>query len=281
MGGSSSRQQPQYNPPPPPDSIMGRLYSQSQPQALFSYHQDAYAPHHYEVPSTTTAQVIPVRWDATINKGSIKLVSNDYKPNFYHLEFEYDSEFQCLINIYFFADEQIGPAGVQYIVNTSKYPQPLFLNLPPAQSQKCSQATIDISKYSPDELFFRNSNSYPIVIEIIPRYPPETSRPPQALTTYLSFERKGRNLGVFPIRQKLTLAGQTYELMEIYGFSEKQGADNSNCVICLSEKNDTTVIPCRHACLCQYCAEMLKNQGRNSCPICRGPISSFVTIKLD
>lgn len=45
-------------------------------------------------------------------------------------------------------------------------------------------------------------------------------------------------------------------------------ASGSDCVVCLSEKRDTTVLPCRHMCMCYDCAQQLRFAG-NKCPICR------------
>ena len=42
-------------------------------------------------------------------------------------------------------------------------------------------------------------------------------------------------------------------------------ADESakECVICMSEARDTTVLPCRHMCMCATCARMLRHQVRH------------------
>lgn len=51
------------------------------------------------------------------------------------------------------------------------------------------------------------------------------------------------------------------------------------CVICLSELRDTTVLPCRHMCMCNKCARMLREKS-NNCPICRKPVESLLEIKV-
>ena len=45
-------------------------------------------------------------------------------------------------------------------------------------------------------------------------------------------------------------------------------ANTRDCVICLADEKNTVVLPCRHMCLCQDCAEVLRNQS-SKCPICR------------
>ncbi len=40
------------------------------------------------------------------------------------------------------------------------------------------------------------------------------------------------------------------------------------CVICLVNERNTTVLPCRHMCMCDECAQELRKQT-HKCPICR------------
>lgn len=51
--------------------------------------------------------------------------------------------------------------------------------------------------------------------------------------------------------------------------TEDEVSDNSaECVVCLSDVRDTLILPCRHLCLCNTCADTLRYQA-NNCPICR------------
>ncbi|KAG6403751.1 hypothetical protein SASPL_135982 [Salvia splendens] len=53
------------------------------------------------------------------------------------------------------------------------------------------------------------------------------------------------------------------------------------CVICLSEPRDTTVLPCRHMCMCSECAKVPRFQT-NRCPICRQqPVERLLEIKVN
>jgi E3 ubiquitin-protein ligase MGRN1 len=54
---------------------------------------------------------------------------------------------------------------------------------------------------------------------------------------------------------------------------------SKECVICMSEPRDTTVMPCRHLCMCSTCARMLRHQT-NRCPICRTTVESLLEIRL-
>uniref|UniRef100_A0A4W5RNJ3 E3 ubiquitin-protein ligase n=1 Tax=Hucho hucho TaxID=62062 RepID=A0A4W5RNJ3_9TELE len=81
----------------------------------------------------------------------------------------------------------------------------------------------------------------------------------------------------------------SYLLQEIYGIenknnqetkpSEDENSDNSNeCVVCLSDLRDTIILPCRHLCLCNSCADTLRYQA-NNCPICRLPFRALLQIR--
>uniref|UniRef100_A0A8C2X5U1 E3 ubiquitin-protein ligase n=1 Tax=Cyclopterus lumpus TaxID=8103 RepID=A0A8C2X5U1_CYCLU len=101
--------------------------------------------------------------------------------------------------------------------------------------------------------------------------------------------------GVFPIVIQAVVdegdgrSPQLYLLQEIYGIENKnnqetkpsddENSDNSNeCVVCLSDLRDTLILPCRHLCLCNSCADTLRYQA-NNCPICRLPFRALLQIR--
>jgi len=93
-----------------------------------------------------------------------------------------------------------------------------------------------------------------------------------------------------------------YELLEIYGTesltSDSDGLSSENvgcgasgkeangndidavedCVVCLSAPRDTASLPCRHLCLCNSCAQELR-QHSQTCPVCRAPVHTFLRIR--
>jgi hypothetical protein len=96
------------------------------------------------------------------------------------------------------------------------------------------------------------------------------------------------------LKQKIQVGDTSYELQEIYGIERSGGGGGDggdgdgdggsddgggDCVICMSEPKDTTVLPCRHMCLCGDCAKRLRVQT-NRCPICRTPVESLLQIKV-
>lgn len=96
------------------------------------------------------------------------------------------------------------------------------------------------------------------------------------------------------LKQKIQVGATAYELQEIYGIEgqggggdaarpsdggEEGGANSRECVICMTDPRDTTVLPCRHMCMCSECAKVLRMQS-NKCPICRTAIESLLQIKI-
>jgi hypothetical protein len=118
----------------------------------------------------------------------------------------------------------------------------------------------------------------------------------QAQSTYARLKQDDEgHWGLQILKQKIWVNGVSYELQEIYGMeatrtggtaagTEALGVpaddvEGRECVICMSAPRDTTVLPCRHMCMCQPCAAALRTQT-NKCPICRDPMESLLHIKL-
>lgn len=90
------------------------------------------------------------------------------------------------------------------------------------------------------------------------------------------------------LKQKIFVDGLCYLLQEIYGIENKainkptidddSDENGSECVICMSETRDTLILPCRHLCLCNSCADSLRYQA-NNCPICRAPFRALLQIR--
>ena len=86
------------------------------------------------------------------------------------------------------------------------------------------------------------------------------------------------------LRQKLLVNGSVYNAYDIFGVEADDPAAidsdiQSSCVICMSEPRTTIVMPCRHMCLCEGCAESLKVQSVK-CPICRGPVRGLLKVDV-
>ena len=83
----------------------------------------------------------------------------------------------------------------------------------------------------------------------------------QAQTTYATLQPVEGGWAVRVQKQKIWVDSVVYELFEIYGVencstgnTEEDASQGKECVVCLSEPRDTTVLPCRHMCMCSGCA---------------------------
>lgn len=87
-----------------------------------------------------------------------------------------------------------------------------------------------------------------------------------AQTTYLAFKQSSKDLYEAQVlMQKVHLDGKSYLQNQVFGAKDSDGY----CVICMTEKRTTSVLPCRHLCLCVDCAETLHRRGNAHCPMCR------------
>jgi len=87
------------------------------------------------------------------------------------------------------------------------------------------------------------------------------------------------------VSQQLCLGNsQTLEILDVFG-SEPigDGYTRQDCIVCQSEPRDTTVLPCRHMCLCMRCADYIRTRTQYSsykCPICREKIGQMMRIDV-
>lgn len=174
----------------------------------------------------------------------------------------------------------------------------------------------DLSRFSESELIYEEGSlKFPliIVLEVLEPSgddgPSNKSPAPQSQSTFCTFAKQP-STGVWTIKmlkQKIQVDGLTYELQEIYGIDgslaaapkndtssgdgatgEKKGGaldeidipDGAECIICMCEPRNTTVLPCRHMCLCGECAEALRKSS-STCPICRTRVEGLLQIRVD
>ncbi|TYZ68453.1 hypothetical protein PybrP1_004312 [[Pythium] brassicae (nom. inval.)] len=171
----------------------------------------------------------------------------------------------------------------------------------------------DLGRFRASELAYEDGSlAFPliVVLEAI-----DAAKSPQSQATFCTFVRQppGGSWAIKMLKQKVQVDGLTYELQEIYGIDgslaaapkldagsgagSKNGAsdsaksgggprdeldipDGAECIICLCEPRNTTVLPCRHMCLCSECAEALR-KGSSTCPICRTRVEALLQIRVD
>lgn len=99
-----------------------------------------------------------------------------------------------------------------------------------------------------------------------------------------------REEGTTPVRvtctvckQLLQIGSEVYDLEDVFDMGHEDELQNPQaetdedvCVVCLTNPRNTTVLPCRHMCLCNECATQLRLSD-NRCPLCRGNIDRLMT----
>jgi len=112
---------------------------------------------------------------------------------------------------------------------------------------------------------------YAVLIEIVcaTQHPCDPSPSLITQTTYIDFKRDLQDsYHAHVLMQKVHIDGKSYLLNQVYGAKDT----DDYCVICMTEKRTTSILPCRHLCLCIDCAEALNHRGDSRCPMCRGGI---------
>lgn len=147
---------------------------------------------------------------------------------------------------------------------------------------------IELNKLPMSELAYQeNQDTYPIAIVLEKDDVVESKLASQTTFAQIVPEGDGQ-WKIKAIKQKIQIGDAAYELQEIYGIelhekasssSNAEVEESSECVICMTEPRDTTVLPCRHMCLCSGCAKVLRFQA-NKCPVCREAVASFLHIKV-
>ena len=227
---------------------------------------------------------------------SIVSSSSNYNPNTnYNVEFVFDTDVKCAISIHCFCYEEVQPNSLSYISKNLYISSPTYFYEPGA-NQLFSQPNyiINPSLYNESELVFKPldeegnfivNNSFPFVIQCVSL---EGEDPKQSHSLIATIERNhdGKGYALKPFKQKIFEKGVCYLQQELFGIERKSPHQNhsnfysgplasgppldddledsiqSECVVCLSEQRDTLILPCRHLCLCNLCADSLRFQVR-------------------
>lgn len=221
----------------------------------------------------------------------------------WELHGSFTSEVPCTLTVCFFCRERSSPSGQKVLLTY----EPADGKAPPGWTQQYPAGkhdvrlegprSIDVQRH-PLEVFWRLKKSLPDVLPIVFALEAEgvQSIVHMALQMPPPSRDQVRNavqqtLQCQMIRQKVVIDRKEYLLQEIYGLADL-GKDDSRhdessqgepCVICLTDPRTTAILPCRHLCLCQECAQQLsigaQVQG-DTCPICRGRIDSIQVFEV-
>uniref|UniRef100_A0A7N8X2I8 E3 ubiquitin-protein ligase n=1 Tax=Mastacembelus armatus TaxID=205130 RepID=A0A7N8X2I8_9TELE len=257
-----------------------------------------------QFPYVTPAPHEPVktlRSLVNIRKDSLRLVSftcNEImldkscgKPKVqYGVEFTFDADARVAITLYCQAFEEFSNGMAVYSPkDPSMVSETVHYKRGVSQQFSMPAFKIDFSEWKEEDLNFDlDRGVFPMVIQAVVDEGDDCLGHAHVLLA--AFERHvDGSFSVKPLKQKQIVDRVSYLLQEIYGIENKnnqetkpsddENSDNSNeCVVCLSDLRDTLILPCRHLCLCNSCADTLRYQA-NNCPICRLPFRALLQIR--
>ncbi|XP_062072217.1 E3 ubiquitin ligase RNF157 isoform X1 [Lepus europaeus] len=209
----------------------------------------------------------------------------------YNVEFTFDTDARVAITIYYQATEEFQNGIASYVPKDSRLQSETVHYKRGVCQQFCLPShTVDPSEWAEEELGFDlDREVYPLVVHAVVDEGDEYFGHCHVLLGTFEKHADG-TFCVKPLKQKQVVDGVSYLLQEIYGIENKYNtqdskvaedevSDNSaECVVCLSDVRDTLILPCRHLCLCNTCADTLRYQA-NNCPICRLPFRALLQIR--
>ncbi|KAG6412057.1 hypothetical protein SASPL_124720 [Salvia splendens] len=236
-------------------------------------------------------KAVTIRNDVNLKKETLRIDPDEENPGKYLVSFTYDATVAGSITIVFFAKECEDCCLTP--TNESLHP-PIKVDFEQGLAQKFKQPSgtgIDLSMFEEGELLKDGDvDIYPLAVKAEASTDGQNGNSDNGSSnsqiTQAVFEKDKGEYHVRVVKQILWVNGMRYELQEIYGIGNSvEGEVDANdpgkeCVICLSEPRDTTVLPCRHMCMCSECAKVLRFQT-NRCPICRQPVERLLEIKVN
>ncbi|KAH6755900.1 RING/U-box superfamily protein [Perilla frutescens var. hirtella] len=290
-------QYPGYYPPPPAAMPMPlpAPYDHHHPAAHANWVNGRY-PYGPMMPPVPPPYVehqkaVTIRNDVNLKKETLRIEPDEENPGKYLVAFTYDATVAGSITIIFFAKE--GEDCCLTPMKENLHPT-IKVDFEQGLAQKFKQPSgtgIDLSVFEEGELLKDgNMDIYPLAVKAEASTDNQSgnseSGSSNSQITQAVFEKDKGEYHVRVVKQILWVNGVRYELQEIYGIGNSvEGELEANdpgkeCVICLSEPRDTTVLPCRHMCMCSECAKVLRFQT-NRCPICRQPVERLLEIKVN
>ncbi|XP_051925621.1 E3 ubiquitin ligase RNF157 isoform X4 [Hippocampus zosterae] len=209
----------------------------------------------------------------------------------YNVEFTFDADTQVAITIYYQAIEEFHNGVPVYLPQDGSLQSETVHFKRGVSQQFCLPShTVNLSEWADEELLFDPDREiFPMVVQAAVDEGDEHLGHSHILLATFEKHLDG-SYCVKPLKQKQVVDGVSYLLQEIYGIENKYNSqeskvaddeisDNSaECVVCLSDVRDTLILPCRHLCLCNACADTLRYQA-NCCPICRLPFRALLQIR--
>jgi len=251
-----------------------------------------YPPPQANEPTKTLKSLVNIRRDSlhfTKAKLDPSQPEVEGSPKKYNIEFTFDCDVRVSITVYYLCVEEVVAGGLVLTPRDKSITSPTYQYRRGA-GQVFSQPehTFSPEPYEADISFIPGTDLLPVAVHCLAE---EGEEPRQSHLTIGVVEKQSDGQWVLKaIKQKLFVDGLCYLLQEIYGIENKVvdggygGEDDdvedtgAECVVCMSDMRDTLILPCRHLCLCNTCADSLRYQA-NNCPICRAPFRALLQIR--
>ncbi|KAJ8768692.1 hypothetical protein K2173_023596 [Erythroxylum novogranatense] len=257
------------------------------PQGYHRYPSQIVATASPLTPSVENQKAVTIRNDVNVKKETIRIEEDDENPGKFLLTFTFDAISRGSIRIVYFAKEG---DDCDLVATKEGMLKPVSVSFEAGLDQKFRQPSgtgIDFTDFEETVLTKEQDDGvYPLAVKA-EAFQSESDGTRNSVITLTVFHRKERGeYAVHVMKQILWVDSMRYELQEIYGVGNTVDAESDEndagkeCVICMSEPRDTTVLPCRHMCMCSRCAKVLQFRT-NRCPICRQPIERLLEIKVD
>lgn len=216
--------------------------------------------------------------ESSVERNSFGLLLST-NPEIAYLDLCYNSNVDCRLKVHYFCSEEVDPTTKNRSFKTDirRFSPPIELRLPKAYHQQLSESAIPIPLDTEEALLtFKDAGLIPIVIEIIP----ERSESPQTHISYLCFSKEAGVWKPKLLQQLLFIQGCYFVLHEFFGVQRHNHPDeeSAECVVCMTDRRNTAVLPCRHVCLCTNCANIVRSQPASKCPICRSQVDSLMQL---
>uniref|UniRef100_A0A2P2KAL7 RING-type E3 ubiquitin transferase n=1 Tax=Rhizophora mucronata TaxID=61149 RepID=A0A2P2KAL7_RHIMU len=262
-------------PPPPPYYQYPGYYPPPMPMAAPYDHHHRVDPAHWvggrypygpmmpppqPLPYVEHQKAITIRNDVNLKKETLRLEPDEENQGQFLVAFTFDATVPGSITVIFFAKE--GKDCVLTPMKENCLP-PVTVNFQQGLGQKFRQSSgsgINFRMFEERELLKEGEmDVYPLAIKAeacpVNQDGSDGEQMPGITNSQITqavFEKEKGEYHVRVAKQILWVNGMRYELQEIYGIGNSVDGDadandlGKECVICLSEPRDTTVLPCRH-----------------------------------
>lgn len=230
-----------------------------------------------QLPSTT----VTLQSLCAIDRNSIRLLPSTDTSSLFYLQADYSTRREAVLTASYFAQEVLDPRTQLRVFTTNQTGAfaPREVRLAPGNRQPLPSQLLPINfGVNVQWWTFQDQTVYPVVLEVKIGDEPE-----QVHTSMVCFAQEAGVWKAKLLQQRLYAHDRYFVLHELFGVQRQPHPDDesSECVICMTDRKNTTVLPCRHMCLCGACANIVRSQPTSKCPICRCPVDCLLQLVVE